>query len=116
MIAFLLLAADDGGGAVGDIARTFGVDWTHLGAQIVSFGIVCAVLYRFAYKNVLGMLQERRSQIALGIANAEKIKAELDRTEAQRREVMAQAYHQSAKVIEEPRAAAARTLEQGTQT
>ena len=33
------------------------------------------------------MLEERRQQIAQGLANAEKIKAELARTEAQRQEV-----------------------------
>ena len=114
MIAFVLLAAQ-GGGQVEQIARTFGVDWTHLGAQIVSFSIVCAVLYKFAYQPVLAMLEERRRQIALGLANAEKIKAELDRTETQRQEVMAQAYAESSKLIEEARAAAARVLEAETQ-
>ena len=58
---------------------TFGVDWPHLIAQIISFSIVCAVLYRFAYRPILAMLEERREQIAQGLANAEKIKAELDR-------------------------------------
>ena len=115
MIAFILLAAQEGGGQVGEIARTFGVDWTHLGAQTISFGIVCAVLYKFAYRRVLEMLEQRRQQIALGLANAEKIKAELDRTEAQRQEVMAQAYAQAAKSIEEARAAAAQLREQETQ-
>jgi len=91
------------------------VDWTHLGAQIVSFAIVCAVLYKFAYRRILAMLEERRQQIAQGLANAEKIKTELDRTEAQRKEVMAQAYAQSTKVIEDARAAAARVLEAETQ-
>jgi F-type H+-transporting ATPase subunit b len=90
------------------------VDWVHLGAQIISFSIVCAVLYKFAYRNVLSMLDERRRQIALGLANAEKIKAELERTEAQRQEVLAKAYEQSAKIIEEARATAARVLEQET--
>ena len=37
------------------------------------------------------MLEQRREQIAEGLANAEKIKAELAKTEAQRQEVMAQA-------------------------
>ncbi len=115
MIAFILLSAQEGGGQVEQIARTFGVDWAHLGAQVISFGIVCAVLYKFAYRNVLGMLEERRQQIAQGLANAEKIKAELERTEAQRQEVMAQAYTQASKFIEEGRAAAARVLEQETQ-
>jgi F-type H+-transporting ATPase subunit b len=115
MIAFILLAAPGSEGQIEQIARTFGVDWTHLGAQVISFGLVCAVLYKFAYRHVLAMLEERRQQIALGLANAEKIKAELDRTEAQRQEVMAQAHAQSAKFIEEARTAAARVLEQETQ-
>jgi len=113
MIAFLLLAAQEG--RVEEIARTFGVDWTHLASQTISFCIVCAVLYKFAYKRVLAMLEERRQQIALGLANAEKIKAELDKTEAQRKEVMAQAYAQAAKTIEEARAAAAHIREQEIQ-
>src|SRR5690349_7028174 len=116
MIAFLFLDAQSGGGQVEQIARTFGVDWPHLIAQVVSFGIVCAILYRFAYRNVLAMLEERRQQIAQGLANAEKIKAELDRTDAQRQEVMAKAYKQSAQIIDEARATAGRMLQQGTQT
>jgi F-type H+-transporting ATPase subunit b len=115
MIALFLLAAQGGESQVSQIARTFGVDWPHLISQIVSFGVVCVVLYLFAYRRVLAMLDERRRQIAHGLANAEKIKAELDKTEAQRREVMAKAYVESAKVLEEARAAAARIVEQETQ-
>jgi F-type H+-transporting ATPase subunit b len=96
------------------IATTFGVDWPHLLAQIASFCIVCVVLYRFAYRPVLTMLEVRRQQIAQGLANAEQIKAELARTEARRQEVMAQANAQATKFIEEARAAAARVLEQET--
>jgi F-type H+-transporting ATPase subunit b len=97
------------------IATTFGVDWSHLLAQIVSFCIVCFILYRFAYRPVLRMLEVRRQQIALGVANQERIEAELARTEAQRQEVMAQANAQAAKFIEEARAAAARLHEQESQ-
>ena len=107
-------ASQNSGGQIAEIARTFGVDWPHLGSQIISFGIVCLVLYKFAYGPILAMLEERRRQIALGLANAEKIKAELDRTETQRQEVMAQAYAQAAKSVEEGRAAGARVLEQET--
>jgi len=100
---------------VQEIARQFGVDWAHLIAQIISFGIVCALLYKFAYRRVLAMLEQRRQQIAEGLANAEKIKAELARTEAQRQEVMAQVNAQATMLIEEARAAAARVEEQETQ-
>ena len=60
------------------------------------------------------MLAQRREQIALGIANAEKIKAELDKTETQRQEVMALAHSQGAKFIAEARAAAIRVQQDET--
>jgi len=113
MNALLLLAG--AGGQVDEIARTFGVDWPHFLAQVVSFAIVCAVLYRFAYKRVLAMLEERRQQIEMGLANAAQIKAELARTEAQRQEVIGQANAQATKLIEEARAAAARVQQEETQ-
>jgi len=115
MNAFILLAVAESEGQVAQIARTFGVDWSHLIAQIISFAIVCAVLYKFAYRRILAMLELRREQIRQGIANAEKIKAELDKTESQRREVLAEAHAQGVKFIEEARAAAARVQREETQ-
>jgi F-type H+-transporting ATPase subunit b len=115
MNGLIMLAETGGEGPVQEIARQFGVDWTHLIAQIISFCIVCALLYKFAYRRVLAMLEQRRQQIAEGLANAEKIKAELAKTEAQRQEVMVQANAQATKLIEEARAAAARVQEQETQ-
>ena len=97
------------------IVTTFGVDWPHLLAQVASFCIVCVILYRFAYRPILKMLEARRQQIAQGLANAEQIKAELARTESQRQEVMAQANAQATKFIEEARAAASRLQEQEAQ-
>ena len=90
------------------VAQTFGVDWVHLFAQSASFGIVCAVLYVYAYKPVLQILEARRQQIASGLANAEKIKSELARIEAERQNVLRAAGDQGRKLIEEARAAAAR--------
>src|SRR6186713_1256822 len=97
-------------GQIETIARTFGVDWTHLGAQIVSFGIVCAVLYRLAYRPILAMLEARRQQIASGLANADKIKAELARIEVERTAILTRAGDEGRQLIEEARAAAARVL------
>ena len=115
IIAALLLQAQATSGRPERIVHVFGVDWPHLVAQIISFCIVCAVLYRFAYRPILKMLEERRRLIELGLANAEKIKAELARTEVQRQEVMMRANTQATRLIEEARAAAARVQEQETQ-
>jgi F-type H+-transporting ATPase subunit b len=115
MNALFLFAEAHSGGQVEQIAQTFGVDWSHLFAQIISFSIVCGLLYRFAYKPILRMLTQRRELIAQGLANTEKIKAELEKTEAQRTEVIAQANVQASQLIEAARDAAARLREQETQ-
>jgi F-type H+-transporting ATPase subunit b len=103
------------GGQLEEVARTFGVDWLHLFAQSVSFGIVCAVLYKFAYTPVLQILETRRQQIAAGIANAQKIKAELARIESERQAVLTKAGDEGRRLIEEARAAAARVQAEETQ-
>jgi len=108
-------------GIAGDLAETargtaekFGFDLPHFVAQVINFLIVAAVLTVFAYKPILQVLEERKKKIAEGLANAQKIKAELAKTEAARQEVLNQANLQANKLIEEARAAAARVQEQET--
>src|SRR5947207_2500600 len=90
------------------IAQTFGVDWAHLTAQVISFSIVCALLYRFAYTPVLEMLETRRRQIAQGLANTEKINAALAAIDAQRQQILQAAHDDGARIIADARAAGER--------
>jgi F-type H+-transporting ATPase subunit b len=115
MTVLAFIAEPDSGGQIQQLANTFGVDWPHLLSQVISFSIVCILLYRFAYKPILKMLEERRQQIAQGLANTEKIRVELAETEAQRQQVLLQADAQATRLIEEARAAAARVRQQETQ-
>ena len=107
MNSLAVLALAEGGGQIEEIARTFGVDWAHLIAQMISFGIVCGVLYLLAYKPILRMLAARREQIASGLANAAQIKAELSRDRGSALEVLARAEEEGRLLIEEARAAGA---------
>jgi len=115
MYDVVLLVETEGGGQIEEIARNFGVDWSHLIAQMITFSIVCFLLYRFAYRPILKKLGDRRQLIAQGLADAERIKTELAQTEAQRQEVMARASAQATQFIQEARGAAARLQEQETQ-
>ncbi len=113
-----LLAAAGGNAftdAVSGIATRFGVDWTHFIAQCISFTIVAILLYKFAYKRVLNVLEERRTRIEEGLANAERIKKELADTEVKRQQILTEANEQANGLIEEARQAAARVREQETQ-
>lgn len=111
MNAMVLLADVAPGNQVQQIASTFGVDWPHLVAQIISFTIVCFLLHRFAYRPVLRVLDQRRKQIAQAVADSQMIKAELERAEAERKQIMVQADAKATEIIEEAHAAAARLME-----
>src|SRR6185503_4686208 len=116
-VPLLLLAdmASDLGKVATDTAKTFGLAWPQFIAQCLSFLIVTGALYKFAYKPVLGVLEERRKKIAEGLANAEKMTQELARAQGQAEEILRAANAQAAKMIEEARAAAARVQESETQ-
>ena len=100
---------------MGETLQQLGIQWPKLIAQVVNFAIVLFILWKFAYKPVLNMLEQRRQKIADGMANADKIKAELAATEANRRAILDKANADSNKFIEEARIAAAKVLEQETQ-
>ena len=92
-----------------------GIQWQILLSQAISFSFVLFILWRFAYKPVFNMLEARRQKIAEAMANADKIKAELAKTQADRKAVLAQAGDQANVLIEEARTAAARVREVETQ-
>lgn len=103
------------GQMVSEIGETFGISWTLFISQCISFSIVAALLYKFAYKPILQVLEQRRQTIAESLANADKIKQELARTEAARQEVLNKANAQATGLIEEARAAAGKVLESESQ-
>jgi F-type H+-transporting ATPase subunit b len=92
-----------------------GIQWKILVAQTISFAIVFFVLWRFAYRPIFEVLQARREKIAEALANAEKIKQDVARTEAERQKILADAGDRANKMIEDAREAAARVREQETQ-
>jgi F-type H+-transporting ATPase subunit b len=100
---------------MGETLQTLGIQWPKLIAQLINFAIVLFVLWKWAYKPVLQMLELRRAKIAESVANADRIKQELARTEQARQEILARADAEANQLIEEARAAAARLLEQETQ-
>ena len=92
-----------------------GIQWRILLAQTISFSIVFFVLWQYAYKPIFNMLEAREQKIAEALANAEKIKADVARTEAERQKILADAGDKANKLIDEARQAAARVREQETQ-
>lgn len=98
-----------------DTAQQFGVDWPHFLAQCVSFGIVLALLHRFAYRPILQVLAERRQRIKESLENAEKAQRKLAETQEEGRRILEEAGQRANAMIAEARQAAAQLLEQEQQ-
>jgi F-type H+-transporting ATPase subunit b len=117
MDTFLFIA--QGGEGLGDLARSvgekFGFHWVLFISQMLSFCMVVALLQRFAYKPILKVLEERRQRIAEGLANAERIKAQLAESEQRYQEILAKANAEAQKMIDEARTSAAALSERRQQ-
>lgn len=109
---FVLAAAS---GPVEQIATTFGANWPALISNIISFVLVALLLKKFAFGPIQKVLKERAEKIEQGLANAERIKAELAGAEAKAREVILQAGAQATRMIEEARSAATAEAEKSRQ-
>ena len=112
---YTMLAAASLADTAKETMEQFGVDWPHFIAQCISFIIVAGLLYKFAYKPVLAVLEERRKKIEESLQAADKTKKELANAQAKAQEILNQASAQGLKMIEEARAAAAKVQETETQ-
>jgi F-type H+-transporting ATPase subunit b len=92
-----------------------GIQWQKLIVQTVDFSVVLVVLWIFVYKPIFKILEERKAKIAEGLAGADRIKAELAKTEADRQKILQDAGEQANKLIADAREAAARVREVETQ-
>jgi len=94
-----------------EVLRSFGVDWPKFWTTTINFSIVLIVLHFFAYRPLLKMLAERRDRIEKSLKDAEKIKEELARTEAARKETLDKAFAQAQRLIDEAKVSAQKVEE-----
>lgn len=108
----LILAATDN--PIVHLAEEFGVQWSFLFAQTVSFAIVAFLLYKLAFKPVIATIDERQRKIADGLQYAEDMKIKLAESEKKQEETLRNASLQAQKMIDEARATSKELLEKQT--
>lgn len=108
LIIFAEATAASGDGPVQQIVKTFGVNWTLFISQCIAFLVVALALKKFAYGPVLKVLEDRKQRIAEGIENADKIKAELEETQAQKDAILKEAGEKRQEIIDAAKATAAK--------
>jgi F-type H+-transporting ATPase subunit b len=85
------------------IFSAFGLDIKILIAQLVNFGILLFLLWKFGYKPMFKLLDERKNKIETGIENAVKAETKLKEISEEEKRIMIEAKKEAAKILDEAR-------------
>ena len=66
------------------LIKTFYIDWKLLTAQIINFGIVLFILWKFAINPLVKMMDKRTLEIEKSLKDAKKIEENLDKIEKEK--------------------------------
>lgn len=85
---------------------TLGINLKIFLAQLFNFAIVLLVMWKWAYKPIVKLLEERQEKIERGVKQAADVEKRVQELEQEREQVITQAKSEAAKVLEEARAVA----------
>ena len=89
-----------------ELLKTFHIDVRLIIAQLVNFGIVLFVLYKFAYGPMMKIMQERTAKIEKGLKDAEQSHKKLAEITDKEKEVLVEARKQAQEIIAKAEAVA----------
>jgi len=79
---------------------SLGIDWKLLIAQAVNFLILLFILKILLYKPIIKLLDERKTKIEKGLADAEKSTKNLEKAELDAEKIREKAYKESNEILE----------------
>lgn len=83
-----------------ELIKTFHIDWKLLIAQIVNFGIVLTVLWAFALKPLMRVMNKRTQDIEKSLQDAKEVERKLREAEKTKEEMVLEAKRQSQAILE----------------
>ncbi len=83
-----------------ELLQKLGIDWRLLIAQIFNFLILLFILYKFLYKPILKLLENRQKKIEKGLQDAIKLEEELAKTKELKEKEIQKAKQEAQIIIE----------------
>ena len=84
-----------------ELVKIFHIDIKLILAQMVNFTIVLLVLYKFAYKPILKILNDRTEKIDKGLKDAENAARKMEEMTEKEKEILGEAKKEAQKIITE---------------
>lgn len=85
---------------------TLGINLKIFLAQLLNFAIVLLVLWKWAYKPIVKLLEERQEKIERSVKQADAVEKRVVELESEQKEVIATAKSEGAKILDEARLSA----------
>lgn len=82
-----------------EVLHAFGIDWKLITIQIINFGIALLVLYRYAYKPILGVIEKRQDLVAKGVMDAQAAKEERRHIEEEKAGIILEARKEADTIV-----------------
>lgn len=95
-----------------ELLKQLGIDWRLLIAQLINFLILLAILYKFAYKPLLKLLNERSIKIEKSLEDAKKIEENLAASQNERHRIISEGERSALKIREQAIAKAEKQSEE----
>jgi F-type H+-transporting ATPase subunit b len=86
---------------MGELISKFGIEPSLLIAQIINFGIVLFVLWKYAYKPILKVLQERQAKVKKSLEDAKAVELKLQKAEKMKQEKILEARTEAEKILDD---------------
>ena len=83
------------------LIKALGIDGRILFAQLFNFAILVWVLWRFAYKPVFKILEERKDKVYKGLEDAEAASLKLKEAEEENKKILLEARQEAIKILEQ---------------
>lgn len=95
-----------------EIINAFHIDIKSIIAQLINFGIVFFVLFKFAYKPLMAKMKERTDIIEKGLSDAKKSQEQLEQAEKIREDKIMEAKKEAKKILEDSQKMAQKNKEE----
>ncbi|MBT4857323.1 F0F1 ATP synthase subunit B [Candidatus Uhrbacteria bacterium] len=92
--------AVDGDNPIAAVVGQFGLNVQTFAAQLINFLIVLVILWRFVYKPVVKLLDERQEKIEKSVKTAEEIEERMTKLSIEREEILNEARKEAQAIAE----------------
>jgi F-type H+-transporting ATPase subunit b len=82
-----------------EVLIAFGINWKLLAIQFINFGIAVFILYRYAYKPLVGVIEKRQELITRGVSDAQAAREERERIEKEKTQIILDARKRADEIV-----------------